>query len=108
MGANTAIAPSGKMVSGKLRFVTDVIQDDVGVPLRYGAQVAAPDLGHAAQPAANLNPFAQGAERYVGLQRLNRTEYAAAVKELVGVEIVARDVLPQDAPSTASTTSPPR
>lgn len=34
---------------------------------------------------------------YVGLQRLNRTEYAAAVKELVGVEIVARDVLPQDA-----------
>ena len=34
---------------------------------------------------------------YVGLQRLNRAEYAAAVKELVGVEIVARDVLPQDA-----------
>jgi hypothetical protein len=34
---------------------------------------------------------------YVGIQRLNRTEYAAAVKELVGVEIVARDMLPQDA-----------
>jgi hypothetical protein len=34
---------------------------------------------------------------YVGLQRLSRTEYAAAVKALVGVEIVARDVLPQDA-----------
>lgn len=33
---------------------------------------------------------------YVGLQRLSRTEYAAAVKELVGVEIVAKDVLPQD------------
>src|SRR5687767_2020406 len=33
---------------------------------------------------------------YVGLQRLSRTEYAAAVKALVGVEIVAKDVLPQD------------
>jgi mono/diheme cytochrome c family protein len=33
---------------------------------------------------------------YVGLQRLSRTEYAAAVKALVGVEVVARDVLPQD------------
>src|SRR5688572_20392375 len=34
---------------------------------------------------------------YVGLQRLSRAEYAAAVKALVGVEIVAKDVLPQDA-----------
>ena len=34
---------------------------------------------------------------YVGLQRLSRIEYAAAVKALVGVEIVAKDVLPQDA-----------
>lgn len=34
---------------------------------------------------------------YVGIQRLSRTEYAAAVKALVGVEIVANDVLPQDA-----------
>jgi mono/diheme cytochrome c family protein len=34
---------------------------------------------------------------HVGIQRLNRTEYAAAVKALVGVEIVAKDVLPQDA-----------
>ena len=33
---------------------------------------------------------------YVGLQRLSRVEYAAAVKALVGVEIVAREVLPQD------------
>ena len=44
----------------------------------------------------DANPRAPKAG-YVGLQRLNRTEYAAAVKELVGVEIVARDVLPQDA-----------
>src|SRR5687767_1089526 len=43
----------------------------------------------------DANPRAPKAG-YVGLQRLNRTEYAAAVKELVGVEIVARDVLPQD------------
>src|SRR5687767_7154318 len=34
---------------------------------------------------------------HVGIQRLSRTEYAAAVKALVGVEIVAKDVLPQDA-----------
>jgi hypothetical protein len=34
---------------------------------------------------------------YVGIQRLSRTEYAAAVKALVGVEIVAKDALPQDA-----------
>jgi mono/diheme cytochrome c family protein len=44
----------------------------------------------------DANPRAPKAG-YVGLQRLNRTEYAAAVKELVGVEIVARDMLPQDA-----------
>jgi mono/diheme cytochrome c family protein len=44
----------------------------------------------------DANPRAPKAG-YVGLQRLNRNEYAAAVKELVGVEIVARDVLPQDA-----------
>ena len=33
---------------------------------------------------------------YVPIQRLNRTEYAAAVKALVGVEVNAKDVLPQD------------
>ncbi len=33
---------------------------------------------------------------YVPVQRLNRSEYAAAVKTLVGVEISAKDVLPQD------------
>src|SRR5688572_3667560 len=44
----------------------------------------------------DANPRAPKAG-YAGLQRLSRTEYAAAVKALVGVEIVARDVLPQDA-----------
>jgi mono/diheme cytochrome c family protein len=44
----------------------------------------------------DTNPLAPKAG-YVGLQRLSRTEYAAAVKALVGVEIVAKDVLPQDA-----------
>ena len=34
---------------------------------------------------------------YVGIQRLSRTEYAAAVNALVGVTVVAKDVLPQDA-----------
>ena len=33
---------------------------------------------------------------YVPVQRLNRTEYAAAIKTLVGVEVSAKDVLPQD------------
>ena len=44
----------------------------------------------------DTNPRAPKAG-YVGLQRLSRTEYTAAVKALVGVEIVAKDVLPQDA-----------
>jgi len=33
---------------------------------------------------------------YVPIQRLNRTEYAASVKALVGVEVKEKDVLPQD------------
>ncbi len=33
---------------------------------------------------------------YVPVQRMNRTEYAAAVKALVGVEVKETDVLPQD------------
>jgi mono/diheme cytochrome c family protein len=33
---------------------------------------------------------------YVPLQRLNRTEYAASVKMLLGVEVNAKDVLPRD------------
>jgi mono/diheme cytochrome c family protein len=33
---------------------------------------------------------------YVSIQRLNRTEYAAAVKALVGVDVNTKDVLPTD------------
>jgi mono/diheme cytochrome c family protein len=33
---------------------------------------------------------------YVPIQRLNRTEYAATVKALVGADVNAREVLPQD------------
>src|ERR1043166_1438791 len=33
---------------------------------------------------------------YVGIQRLNRTEYAAAVKALVGVDVNTKDILPTD------------
>jgi len=33
---------------------------------------------------------------YVPVQRLNRTEYAATVKALVGVDVNAKEVLPQD------------
>jgi mono/diheme cytochrome c family protein len=33
---------------------------------------------------------------YVGIQRMTRTEYVAAVKALVGVEVTAKDVLPAD------------
>jgi len=33
---------------------------------------------------------------YVPIQRLNRTEYAATMKDLVGVDVKAKDILPQD------------
>ena len=42
---------------------------------------------------------------YVPIQRLNRTEYAASVKTLVGVDVNAKEVLPQDIRWRASTTS---
>jgi len=45
-----------------------------------------PKAGPAAGPTAG----------YVPIQRLNRTEYAASVKALVGVEVNPKDVLPQD------------
>jgi hypothetical protein len=33
---------------------------------------------------------------YVPIQRLNRTEYAASVKALMGVDVNPKEVLPQD------------
>jgi mono/diheme cytochrome c family protein len=44
-----------------------------------------------------LDTHAKGPKAgHVPIQRLNRTEYAAAVKALVGVDVNAKDVLPQD------------
>ena len=44
-----------------------------------------------------LDTHAKGPKAgYVPIQRLNRTEYAAAVKTLVGVDVKVKDVLPQD------------
>jgi mono/diheme cytochrome c family protein len=44
-----------------------------------------------------LDTHAKGPQAgYVPVQRLNRTEYAAAIKTLVGVELSAKDILPQD------------
>jgi mono/diheme cytochrome c family protein len=44
-----------------------------------------------------LDTHAKGPKAgYVPIQRLNRTEYAAAVKALVGVDVKAKEVLPQD------------
>ncbi len=44
-----------------------------------------------------LDTHAKGPKAgYVPIQRLNRTEYAAAVKSLVGVDVDAKEVLPQD------------
>src|SRR5579872_5130805 len=44
-----------------------------------------------------LDTHAQGPTAgYVPIERLNRTEYAASVKALVGVEVDAKEVLPQD------------
>ncbi|MBZ5677729.1 MAG: DUF1592 domain-containing protein [Acidobacteriia bacterium] len=45
----------------------------------------------------NLDSHAKGPKAgYVPVQRLNRTEYAATVKALVGVEVKATEILPQD------------
>jgi hypothetical protein len=49
---------------------------------------------HAQGPKAG--PAAGPTAGYVPIQRLNRTEYAASVKALVGVEVNPKDVLPQD------------
>jgi mono/diheme cytochrome c family protein len=44
-----------------------------------------------------LDTHAKGPKAgYVPIERLNRTEYAASVKALVGVEVNVKDVLPQD------------
>src|SRR5438132_1429964 len=44
-----------------------------------------------------LDSHAKGPKAgYVPVQRLNRTEYAASVKALVGVDVNPQDVLPQD------------
>ena len=45
----------------------------------------------------SLDSSAKGPKAgYVPIQRLNRTEYAASVKALVGVDVKAKDILPQD------------
>ena len=45
----------------------------------------------------NLDTHAKGPTTgHVPIQRLNRTEYAAAVKALVGVEVKEKELLPQD------------
>ncbi len=45
----------------------------------------------------NLDTHAKGPKAgYVPIERLNRTEYAASVKALVGVDVKEKDVLPQD------------
>ncbi|MFM2124664.1 MAG: hypothetical protein RL328_1115, partial [Acidobacteriota bacterium] len=45
----------------------------------------------------NLDTHAKGPTTgHVPIQRLNRTEYAAAVKALVGVEVREKELLPQD------------
>src|SRR5579883_162112 len=59
---------------------------------------------------ANPGPITAG---HVPVQRLNRTEYAASVKALLGVEVNQKDILPQDVQvegfdniASALTTSP--
>ncbi len=45
----------------------------------------------------NLDSHAKGQTAgYVPIQRLSRTEYAASVKALLGVEVNEKDILPQD------------
>jgi len=71
--------------------------------------------GHLMPPPGSAQPAQQDVDAFVGwmentldthargpkaghvpIQRLNRTEYVASVKALVGVELKATDVLPQD------------
>jgi hypothetical protein len=43
------------------------------------------------------DPYGKGPKAgYVPIQRLNRTEYAASVKALVGVDVNPKEILPQD------------
>src|SRR5712671_1360217 len=45
----------------------------------------------------DLDSHAQGPKAgHVPVQRLNRTEYAASVKALVGVDVKVKEILPQD------------
>lgn len=53
--------------------------------------------GFSAWLSSSLDTRAKGPKAgYVPIQRLNRTEYAASVKALVGVDVKAKEVLPQD------------
>src|SRR4030095_1082768 len=71
--------------------------------------------GHQMPPPGSLQPAQKDVDSFVGwmentldtnakgpkaahvpIQRLNRTEYVASVKALVGVDLKATDVLPQD------------
>lgn len=67
-----------------------------------------PPPGNPQPPAKDVDSFVAWMENtldshpkgpkagYVPIERLNRTEYAASVKALVGVEVNPKDVLPQD------------
>jgi mono/diheme cytochrome c family protein len=53
-------------------------------------------MENALDRAAGGSPAKGPKAGYVPVQRLNRTEYAASVKTLVGVDVNPREVLPQD------------
>src|SRR5678816_4371466 len=68
------------------------------MPPPGSAQPAQPDVDAFVGWMENtLDTHAAGPKAgHVPIQRLNRTEYVASVKALVGVELKATDVLPQD------------
>src|SRR5678816_2449340 len=53
-------------------------------------------MENALDAAAGGSPAKGPKAGYVPIQRLNRSEYAASVKALVGVDVNAKEVLPQD------------
>jgi hypothetical protein len=58
---------------------------------------AAADAHYRGSASAEARSIKQGPKAgYVPVQRLNRTEYAASVKALLGVDVNSKDVLPQD------------
>ncbi len=88
-----AAADNGRIWEKALRKMRGRLMPPPGAPQPSQKEMDA----FAAWMENTLDTQAKGPRAgYVAIQRLNRTEYAAAIKTLVGVEVNAKEVLPQD------------